>query len=96
MSKKYEIMYILSPTLEEEENQALHTRVQDLIAANGTADSVDHWGRKRFAYEIDDQTEGDYCVVLFTAEPEVPAILENQLKITEGVMRFMIVNVEEE
>ena len=78
-------------------NSALHERIQTLITrSEGTVDSVDHWGRKRLAYEIEDQTEGDYCVVLFTAAPEVPREIESQLEITNGVMRYMIVAVTEE
>lgn len=97
MSRKYELLYILSPLLDEENNKNLHETVQSLITNNnGTVDNVDHWGRKRLAYEIEDQTEGDYCVVLFSAEPSVPVNIERELQITDGVMRYMIVAIDEE
>ncbi len=95
MARKYELMYVLSPVLDEEANSALHERVQNLIASEGTVEHVDNWGRKRFAYPIDDQTEGDYTVVTFTAEAEVPAEINRVLRITDDIMRFMIVAVDE-
>lgn len=95
MARKYELMYVLSPVLDEEANTALHEQVQNLVASEGTVDEVDNWGRKRLAYPIEDQTEGDYTVVTFTAESEAPAEIQRVLKITDGVMRYMVVAVKE-
>ncbi len=95
MTRKYELLYVLSPVLDEEANTALHERINTLIESEGTVDSVDRWGRKRLAYPIEDQTEGDYTVVLFSAEPAAPEEIQRVLKITEGVMRYMIISVEE-
>ena len=66
-----------------------------LIAANGTIDSVDDWGKKRLAYPINDETEGVYTVINFTSEPDFPAELDRVFKITEGVLRSMTLAVEE-
>lgn len=95
MERKYELMYILSPVLDEEANTALHEKVQNLVASEGTVESVDRWGLKRLAYPIEDQTEGDYAVVYFSAGANAPAEIQRVLKITDGIMRYMVVSVEE-
>ena len=70
-------------------------KFKNLIAANGTIDSVDDWGKKRLAYPINDETEGVYTVINFTSEPDFPAELDRVFKITEGVLRSMTLAVEE-
>ncbi len=70
-------------------------KFKNLIAANGTIDSVDDWGKKRLAYPINDETEGVYTVISFTSEPDFPAELDRVFKITEGVLRSMTLAVEE-
>ena len=66
-------------------------KFKNLIAANGTIDSVDDWGKKRLAYPINDETEGVYTVISFTSEPDFPAELDRILGITDGIIRSMIV-----
>ena len=66
----------------------------DLIAANGTIDSIDEWGKRRLAYEIDYEQEGYYVLVNFTAPHEFPAELDRIYKITEGVIRSLIIAKE--
>lgn len=95
MARKYELLYVLSPVLDEEANVAMHEKINSLVASQGNVDSVDRWGRRRLAYPIQDQTEGDYTVMLFTAEPDAPEEIQRVLKITEGVMRYMVVLLEE-
>jgi small subunit ribosomal protein S6 len=55
---------------------------------------MDVWGRRRLAYEIDDQKEGYYVLVNFSSEAEFPKELERVLKITDGVMRYMVVRAD--
>ncbi|WP_425370121.1 30S ribosomal protein S6, partial [Gemmiger formicilis] len=81
--------------LDEEASNALINKFKNLIAANGTIDSVDDWGKKRLAYPINDETEGVYTVINFTSEPDFPAELDRVFKITEGVLRSMTLAVEE-
>lgn len=90
MTKKYELMVILSPTLDSDAMDALKKRVQDLIASNGTLGEIDDWGMRRLAYEIEDQTDGYYQVISFEAAPEAPKEIERILQIIDGVMRYMI------
>ena len=86
---KYETMMVTTANLDEEASNALINKFKNLIAANGTIDSVDDWGKKRLAYPINDETEGVYTVISFTSE------LDRVFKITEGVLRSMTLAVEE-
>ena len=88
---KYETMLVTTATLEEEASNALIGKFKSMIEANGTIDSVDEWGKKRLAYPINDEVEGVYTVIKFTSEPAFPAELDRVYKITDGVLRTMIV-----
>ena len=92
---KYETMMVTTANLDEEASAALINKFKNLIAANGTIDSVDDWGKKRLAYPINDEAEGVYTVIKFTSEPNFPAELDRIYKITEGVLRSIIIAEEE-
>ena len=62
-----------------------------LIAANGTVESVDEWGKRRLAYEINDKTEGFYVLVDFKADADFPKELDRQYRITDGILRTIII-----
>ena len=91
---KYELLYIIDPTKTEEETAELVEKFKALVEANGTIDEIEDWGKRRLAYEIDDQNEGYYVLVKFTSGPEFPAELKRILGITEGIMRSLVVAVE--
>ena len=93
---KYETMMVTTATLDEEASAALIGKFKSLIEANGTIDSVDDWGKRRLAYPINKQTEGVYTVIKFTSAPEFPSELDRVYKITEGVLRSIIVAQDEE
>ena len=88
---KYETMLVTSAALDEEASTALVGKFKSLIEANGTIDSVDDWGKRRLAYPINDEEEGVYTVIKFTSEPSFPAELDRVYKMTDGVLRTMIV-----
>ncbi len=92
---KYETMLITTATLDDEATAALVGKFKSLIEANGTIDSIDEWGKRRLAYPINDENEGIYTVINFTSEPDFPAELDRVYKITEGVMRSLIVAKED-
>ena len=92
---KYETMLVTNAALDEEASAALVGKFKSLIEANGTIDSVDECGKKRLAYPINDQTEGVYTVIKFTSNPDFPAELDRVYKITEGVLRSIIIAEEE-
>ena len=93
---KYETMLITSSALDEEASAALVGKFKSLIEANGTIDSVDEWGKRRLAYPINDEEEGVYTVINFTSAPEFPAELDRVYKITDGVLRSLIIAKDEE
>ena len=92
------IVMLVTGTLERnglrEAAAALIGKFKSLIEANGTIDSVDDWGKRRLAYPIEDETEGVYTVIKFTSEPDFPAELDRNYRITEGVLRSIIVAEE--
>ena len=92
---RYETMLVTSSNLDEEASSALIAKFKTLIEANGTIDSVDEWGKRRLAYPINDENEGVYTVIKFTADPSFPAELDRVYKITEGVLRTIILAEEE-
>ena len=92
---KYEVLYIINPTLGEEGIAALVEKFKAMVEAEGTLASVDEWGKRRLAYPINDMAEGYYVLMTCECKPELPAELDRVLKITEGVMRSLITAVEE-
>ena len=84
LSAKYEILYIIDPAQGEEGIAALVEKFKSLAEGYGEVTSVDEWGKRRLAYPIND-----------LAKPEMPAELDRVFKITEGILRSIIVAVEE-
>ena len=92
---KYETMLVTTATLDEEATAALVGKFKSLIEENGTIDSVEDWGKRRLAYPINKENEGVYTLINFTSEADFPAELDRVYKITDGVLRSMIVAKEE-
>lgn len=91
----YESVLVISTKLTEEEIKAVIAKFTDLISANGTLESVDEWGKRRLAYEIEDETEGYYVLYNFTSAPAFPAELDRVYKITDGILRSLIISKDE-
>jgi small subunit ribosomal protein S6 len=91
MTAKYEAAMIFTVANGEEATQSLKEKFNDLIAKNGTIENVDDWGKRRLAYLIDDEAEGYYVFFNFESEPTFPAELERIAKITDGVLRLMVI-----
>lgn len=93
--RKYEVMYIVKP-LEEEATNAVIEKFENLIKNNGgNVEKTDRWGKKRLAYELNDFVEGYYVVVNFTAEPSVVAELDRVMKITDEILKHMVIKEDE-
>ena len=73
---KYETLFIVNPTLGEEDAAAVADKFKALVETNGTVDKVEDWGKRRLAYPINDLTEGYYTLVQFTSVPSFPAELD--------------------
>ena len=91
---KYETIFIIDPKLDEEATKAMVERFKGLIEQNATLEEVDEWGKRRLAYEINDEREGYYVLINFSAAPEFPAELNRIYKITDGIMRAIVVAKE--
>lgn len=96
LKQSYETIMVLSPKLGETGIKEMIDRFTKIIEENGTIDSVDDWGMRRLAYEIEDQTEGYYYLINFTSVPSFPSELDRRYKITDGIMRTLIVAKEPE
>ena len=95
ISGKYETIFIVNPNLEEAAATAVVDKFKSLVEANGTNVEVEDWGKRRLAYPIEDQTEGVYTLVRFESKPDFPAELDRIYKITDGIMRSIIVCLDD-
>ncbi len=92
LSEKYEAVVVLSvKTNDEEQIKAIVNKFTDLVKANGTLTSVDEWGKKKLAYEINYEDEGYYVLYKFESKPDFPAEFERIVSITDGVLRSLVV-----
>lgn len=92
---KYESVVIINPNIEEQAIKALIQKFTDLINKNGKVEKVDEQGKKRLAYEIKKQKEGYYVVFYFEANPDSIKELERIYRITDEVMKFIVVRQED-
>ena len=92
---KYESVIIVNPNLEEESIKNLIKKFSDLINSDGNVTSVEEMGKRKLAYEIRKQKEGFYVVIKFEAKPELIAELERNYRITDEVIKFIVVKEEE-
>ena len=91
----YETIFIIDASLEEDAIKALTEKFTALISKNGTLESVDEWGKRRLAYEINDKTEGYYVLANFKADGDFPKELDRQFRITDGILRTIIIRKED-
>ena len=91
----YELMFIIDPALEDEAKKATIEAVKGIIDKEGEAGEVDEWGLRKLAYPIQKKSEGYYVVMQFKAEPTLPKELDRRLRISDNVMRHIIVNKDE-
>ena len=93
--RDYELVYILSPQLEAEALDAAIAKVnQSITSKGGTIASEDRWGKRKMAYPINHFQEGTYVLAKFKIKPAFSQELESNLKITEEVLRHLLVKVE--
>lgn len=93
---KYELMVILDAAIDERTVAPSLDKFLNVIRnGGGTIDSVDIWGRRRLAYEINKKTEGIYAIVNMTANSADVIELDRQLKISEAVMRTKVLRADE-
>jgi small subunit ribosomal protein S6 len=95
--RNYEVTYIAHPDLDAESFGQLNDQVQGWItSAGGTIKKADIWGKRKLAYRIKKQAEGQYVLLHTAMEPTYCGQLEQQFRLQESVIRFLIVAVEDE
>lgn len=88
---KYETIFIVDLSIGEENVKSTVEKFKNLIEANATDVTVNEWGKRRLAYPINDLNDGYYVLVDFASSTEFPAELDRVYKITEGLMRSIII-----
>jgi len=92
----YEALYIIKPDMEDEARAALIARFAAIVTDDGgEVENIDEWGNRKLAYPIDYIGEGYYVLMNFKAKPALPAELERNYKISEDIMRYMVVRKDE-
>lgn len=93
--RDYETLYIINPTLEEDEIKNVVEKFKTLIQKNGgEVTDINEWGKRRLAYTVKNMNEGYYVFMQFKAEPAVVQDLERVFKITDEVIRYLITKQE--
>ena len=92
---KYESVVIINPAVEDEKLKKLEKTFTDLINKQGKVEKVEEVGKKKLAYEIKKNAEGIYVEFYFEAEPELISELERNYRITDEVLKFIVIRVEE-
>jgi small subunit ribosomal protein S6 len=88
-------MVVLDPNLDDAAIDALNTRIQNMVTQRGgSIENVDNWGRKRLAYPIGRYRDGVYILSRFQLPPNAAAEIERALKLTESVIRHLLVRAE--
>ena len=95
MMRKYETIFILHPSLDEEAVKANIEKFKGVIEnGGGTIENVDFWGKRKLAYEIAKVNEGFYTLINFEANTELPKELDRVFRITDSVIRHIVVKQE--
>ena len=93
--RDYELAFIIKPTLEGDDVTAVVDQVSEFIGTvDGEVASVDVWGKRNLAYAIDNYTEGTYVLLQTKMPPASLTELERNLKLSEDIIRYMLVKVE--
>ena len=94
--KPYELLLIITPDHDENEAEALTNQVKGIIENGGALLQVDPWGKKRLAYPIQKRNEGYYVLYIFESAPSFVAQLNQALHVIESILRYMIVQYEDD
>lgn len=97
MNRKYELVYVVSPEASDEQVTDLHNQVAAIVGRmGGQIDKTDNWGRRKLAYEIGRHKEGTYVLEVINGTGELMKEIDRRLKVTDLVIRHLVVRVDEE
>jgi small subunit ribosomal protein S6 len=92
----YEELFIIKPDAPEEEVDQFVEQLRNQVTnAGGTVDKVDKWGKRKLAYKVDKYREGNYVLMQFTAGPETVKEFERRLRVSDAVLKFITVRIDE-
>jgi small subunit ribosomal protein S6 len=96
MMKKYEVMYIIRPNIEDEAKKALVERFNNVLSDNGAeVAEAKEWGKRRLAYEINDFRDGYYMLLQVNAEAAAVQEFDRLAKINEDIIRHIVIKKED-
>ena len=94
--RTYEALYIVKPELGDDEIQTIAKNVETLVSeSGGSIVRSEIWGKRRLAYLVEKCSEGVYVLLRFQAEPEFVDRLENHFRLTEQIIRYLVVHFDE-
>ena len=94
---KYELALVVSAKIEDDARAAVVEKAKEYITrAGGTVTEVEEWGKKKLAYDIQHMSEGFYYFIQFDANTDVPAAVEQDVRIMDNVLRFLCVKKDEQ
>lgn len=91
MVNKYETIFIINNEIGEEGVKALVEKFKNLLESSAQLENIDEWGKRRLAYPINDLNDGYYVLANFSAESSFPRELERIYKITDGVIKYIVI-----
>lgn len=95
MMNKYETVFIINPSNSEEEIKGLVTKFKDLLEKSAQLENIEEWGIRKLAYPINKKEEGYYVLASFSSDTAFPHELERVFKITDGIIKHMIIRKDE-
>jgi small subunit ribosomal protein S6 len=96
MNRIYEELFIVKPDAPEEEVDQFVEQLQTQVKASGaTVDKVEKWGKRKLAYRVDKYREGSYVLIQITAAPDMVKELERRLRVSDLVLKFLTVRIDE-
>ena len=97
MTRKYELVYVVSPEASDDQVTDLHNQVEAIVQRiGGSIEKTENWGRRRLAYEIGKHREGTYVVETITGSGELMKEIDRRLRVSDAVIRHLVVRVDEE
>ena len=97
MTRKYELVYVVSPDATDDQVTEVHTQVESIVQRmNGQLEKTDNWGRRKLAYEIGRHKEGTYVLEVINGDGELMKEIDRRLKVTDLVIRHLVVRVDQE
>lgn len=91
MTNKYETIFVVNTEVGEENVKSIVEKFKNLLETSAQLENIDEWGKRKLAYPIMDKNEGYYVLANFAAESSFPSELERIYKITDGILKYIVI-----